>query len=222
MDDNFTILTIDGGAASGKSSTAKRLSQELKFLHIDTGFHYRALTFLLLSNGIPAQESPALELFLQSLVLDTLLAGFQGVLSINGSILEESSLKEPSVNAHVSQYAALPSLRLFLRSYEQSLVTFAKINGFKGLVMDGRDIGSAVFPGAPFKFYLEADLSIRAKRRQAQGIQDSILERDKIDSSRTTTPLTCPLGAHCIDTTYKSLEEVVAYILSVIANKVAE
>ncbi|HEX2862505.1 MAG TPA: (d)CMP kinase, partial [Lacunisphaera sp.] len=95
----------------------------------------------------------------------------------------------------------------------------ARQHGFAGLVMEGRDIGSVIFPQADFRFFLHADPVERAKRRAAQGQQDSITERDRLDSSRKTSPLTCPSGAIDIDSTFLTLEQVVDQMAALIAQK---
>ena len=96
----------------------------------------------------------------------------------------------------------------------------ARQNGFAGLVMEGRDIGSVIFPQADFRFFLHADPAERAKRRAAEGRQDSIAERDRLDSSRKTAPLTCPPGATDIDSTHLTLEQVVEKMAAQIATKI--
>jgi cytidylate kinase len=94
-----------------------------------------------------------------------------------------------------------------------------RAHGFRGLVMEGRDIGSVIFPDADFRFFLHADPVERERRRAGQGLHDQIRERDRIDSSRKTSPLTCPAGATSIDTTHASLDQVVEQMAAAIAAK---
>lgn len=211
---DFKIITIDGGAASGKSSTAKLLADKLGFLYVDTGAHYRAFSFILLSKGFEAKESPDLLSFINSLSLVTKIEGNQAILIINDELVNAQSLKSGPVNSSVSYFAVLPSLRACLSAYQKSMVGLAMEKQFKGIVMEGRDIGSAIFPDSPFRFFLTADPAVRILRRNKEGIVDSILERDRLDSTRAITPLACPVGAHCIDTSHSTIERVVAEILS--------
>ena len=112
-----------------------------------------------------------------------------------------------------------PELRAALLTYQRGLADVAKARGFRGLVMEGRDIGSVIFPAADFRFFLHADAGERERRRAGQGLQDQIRERDRIDSSRKASPLTCPDGATSINTTHVSLEQVVSQMAAAIATK---
>jgi len=116
------------------------------------------------------------------------------------------------VNAVVSKFAAIPAVRKFLFDYQRAQKNVAREHGFDGLIMDGRDIGSVIFPDADLRIFLTADPAERARRRAAEGIADSISERDKLDSSRKAAPLACPEGAVKIDSTHLTLEQVVEKI----------
>jgi cytidylate kinase len=106
-----------------------------------------------------------------------------------------------------------------LLAYQRGQVDVARAGGFRGLVMEGRDIGSVIFPSADFRFFLHADPVERARRRANEGQQDSIVERDRLDSSRKASPLACPSGAISIDTTHVTLPEVVEQMATMIAEK---
>jgi cytidylate kinase len=125
------------------------------------------------------------------------------------------------VNENVSLFAAIPELRRALLDYQRGQADEARRHGFDGLVMEGRDIGSVIFPDADFRFFLQADPAERARRRVALGQQDAIQERDRLDSSRKTSPLTCPPGATAVDSTHLTQEEVVARLASPIAIRLA-
>lgn len=213
---DFPIVTLDGGAATGKSSTARGVSQELHFLHADTGSHYRALTYLLLQKGVEPVESDSLATILDQMKLSAEVDGNLATLLADGQGLTVDQIRSPEVNQSVSAFAALPLVRQRLLRYQRWHRELALESGFDGLVIEGRDIGSIVFPDAPFRFYLEADASTRVRRRSEEGQEDSVVERDKADSGRKTAPLLCPEGAIRINTGDFSLEEVVSQICNVV------
>lgn len=218
---SFLIVAIDGGAASGKSSTARALAARFPLLHVDTGAHYRAITAELLRRGVSYSQPAAVALELQHLTLGTLVSGRAASLEINGQVPGDE-IRSPEVNAAVSHFAALPSVRSTLLHYQRAQAEVARDHGFRGLVMEGRDIGSVIFPDADLRFFLHADPGERARRRAEQGQQDSVAERDRLDSSRSTAPLTIPSGAIAIDSTHLTLDEVVAQVASRVEEKLAE
>jgi len=214
----FIIVAIDGGAASGKSSSSKILAERFNLLHVDTGSFYRHLTAELLQRNVPASAQAALTAALAGLKFSTHLDGRSARMLISGQPAGEE-IRSQSVNEHVSHYAAVPAVRQTLLGYQRAQADVARKHGFAGLVMEGRDIGSVIFPQADFRFFLHADPVERAKRRAAQGQQDSIVERDRLDSSRKTSPLTCPSGAIDIDSTFLTLDQVVDKMAALIAKK---
>ena len=107
-------------------------------------------------------------------------------------------------------------MRDFLKNYQRSMADFARNSGFGGMIMEGRDIGSVIFPDADARIFLDADEQTRAARRAKEGITDSVKKRDELDKSRKTAPLVCPNGATLIDTSKMSKSEVVEKTLSVI------
>ena len=214
---SFLVLAVDGGAAAGKSSTSRALSARFDFMHVDTGAHYRTITLALLRAGIPATDPDAVAAWLASpSALSTVLQGRSARLAINGTAPEDAALRTPEVNAVVSPVAAIPAVRSFLFDYQRAQVAVAKENGFAGLIMEGRDIGSVILPDADLCLFLEADPVAREARRRAEGGVDLIVQRDKQDSSRKTAPLTIPPGATRIDSTYLTLDEVVEKISALI------
>jgi len=214
-DPTFLVVAIDGGAASGKSSTARGLCRRFGFLHVDTGSFYRALAAKLLQAGVPPESGPALDGALASLRLDTALEDGAAQIRLDGWI-PDASIRSEAVNETVSRYAALPEIRRFLLDYQRRQRDFARDQGFKGLVMEGRDIGSVVFPEAPVRLFLSADPQKRAARRAAEGIQDDVVARDKIDGARAAAPLKKPEGSIEIDTSELSLEEVIDKAASIV------
>lgn len=216
---DFPVITLDGGAATGKSSTAQGVSRKLHFLHVDTGSHYRALTLLLLRKGIQPEEHAALSRALEEITLSATINETTAHLTTDGEILSPESLRSPEVNASVSKFAAIESVRKRLLRYQRWHLELAQEKEFRGLVMEGRDIGSVVFPNAAFRFFLEADDQTRIKRRSEEGQEDSVVERDRADRGRKSAPLLCPEGAIRINTGEHSLEEVISLICKTVEEK---
>ena len=208
----FRIVALDGGAASGKSSTARQLAARRHFLHVDTGSHYRAVTACALEAGLEAEENAALDALLAQLRFETEVDDHTGVLRLNGEIPADARLRSAAVNHAVSRFAALPSLREAVKRYQRAQVDFARRAGFAGLVMDGRDIGTVILPQADLKVFLEADEATRTARREQEGQHDTIAARDKLDSSRAAAPLQAAPDALRIDNSALPLEGVVARI----------
>ena len=214
----FIIVAIDGGAASGKSSSSRTLSDQFNLLHVDTGSYYRALTAELLRRSVKPDDLPALRAALAGLKLSTRLNGRSAEMEIGGRVAGEE-IRSREVNDAVSHFAAIPEMRAALLAYQRGLAVVARQKGFRGLVMEGRDIGSVIFPQADFRFFLHADAGERERRRADQGLHDQIRERDRIDSSRKASPLTCPPGATSINTTSVTLDQVVEQMAAAIAAK---
>ena len=212
----FIIVAIDGGAASGKSSSSRALSERYNLLHVDTGSFYRAITAEMLRRRVDARDLAAVNSALGEIQLGTRVDGRSARMEIGGRVAGDE-IRSGEVNDHVSYFAAIPEVRTALLAYQRGQVEVAKNRGFRGLVMEGRDIGSVIFPRADFRFFLHADPQERARRRAQEGQQDSIAERDRLDSSRKTAPLACPSGAESIDTTHQTLEEVVEKMSAAIA-----
>jgi cytidylate kinase len=214
------IITIDGPAGSGKSSTAREVARRLGFRHLDSGAFYRALTCALLDEGIPPERWDTLS----AEQLDAL--GVSGVASEAGYRLEArgrdltARIRAPEVNAHVSAVAALPAVREWLLERLRSAARGSS------LVTDGRDMGTVVFPDAALKFFLVANPATRATRRLLETGEDParpgllqaeigrIEARDRIDSERAVAPLRQPADAIVMDTTALGFEEQVATIVA--------
>ena len=220
MRTNFVRVSVDGGAASGKSSTSRRLAVNMGLLHVDTGAHYRSLTRALLDVGATAEDTTSVSVALKKIRIGSQIVecgwARSSSLTLGGQLPSDESLRTPEVNAAVSKMAALPVVRTFLLEYQRSQVKLAQESGFTGVVMEGRDIGSVVLPDAEVRIFLEANEAVRAQRRAAEGQSDAVAQRDLLDSTRKTAPLVCPKGAHRIDNTDLSLEQVVAEISELI------
>ena len=213
----FLIVAIDGGAASGKSTSSKVLAERFNLLHVDTGSFYRAITAEFLRRRVEAGDLPTVQAAAAALRFGTRLHGRTAVMEIDGRVVPDAEIRSRVVNEHVSHFAAIPEVRTALLAYQRGQAEVARAQGFRGLVMEGRDIGSVIFPDAHFRFFLHAQPEERARRREMEGHQDSIAERDRIDSTRKTAPLSCPSGAISIDTTRLTPAQVVDAMAAPIA-----
>jgi cytidylate kinase len=216
----FIIVAIDGGAASGKSTTSRLLSERFNLLHSDTGSYYRAVTAELLRRGAAPSDLGSVKAALASLELGTAVEGRSAQIRIGGRAPGED-IRSRTVNDAVSHFAAIPELRAALLAYQRGQAEAARRGGFAGLVMEGRDIGTVIFPDADFRFFLRADPAERERRRSRQGQDDAVAERDRLDSSRKTAPLSEANGAVSIDTTAMSIAEVTDQMAALIAPRLA-
>ena len=221
MAHSFIIVAIDGGAASGKSSSSRALSERFNLLHVDTGSFYRAITAELLQRGVNPTDVSSVKSALAALRLGTRVTGRSAQMEIAGHVAGEE-IRSGEVNAAVSHFAAIPEVRNALLEYQRGQAAVARNHGFAGLVMEGRDIGSVIFPDADLRFFLHADPVERARRREKEGHRDSISERDRLDSGRKTAPLACPIGAISLDTTHVTLPEVVDLMATEVARRQAQ
>jgi cytidylate kinase len=204
----FIIVAIDGTAASGKTSTAMELARMYNFLMSSTGLYYRAIALKMLDAGLTNEDGDALKLFLKETIIGTKLSGNTTNMTINGEIFSDKVLRSQRVNEAVARYSAIPVIREFLFRYQRSQADIARDNGFSGLVMEGRDITSVIFPDADLRFFLEASVFERSQRRGNDHEHDYISERDRIDNARTI----CGDGVHRINTGQNDLRAVVATI----------
>lgn len=209
----FTTIAIDGGAGSGKSTTATNLSTKLNFLHVDTGSHYRSIASVLINESVGFNQ---IDENLNKFKLSSSVSGSKSLLLINDNLVPESILRSEEVNNSVSKYASISSVRNLLFEYQRSQVELAKMHNFNGLVMEGRDIGSIILPNADLKLFLHAPDSIRQNRRSGDGEKDQILQRDQMDTSRKVAPLVQSVDSIMINTGELSIEEVFSQILSLI------
>lgn len=217
---NSAIIAIDGPAGAGKSTVTRQVAKRLGLVYLDTGAMYRAVTWLLQSLNLPAQESKALEQALSALEL-RLEAQPQGdqLVWVNGKNVTEQ-IRTAEITAGVSAVAALPSVRDALTAQQR------RLGASGGLVAEGRDIGTAVFPNAELKVYLTATVAERARRRSADLIQrglplpvleqleQEINTRDQLDSTRAVAPLCKASDALELVSDGMSIEQVVQQIVS--------
>jgi cytidylate kinase len=213
------VITLDGPAGSGKTSTAEAVARALGFRHLDSGALYRALTFALLEEGVSEEEWATLgSTQLDALGIDVEPEGDGVNIRRNGALLT-SELRGPEVTKRVSMLASLPAVRAWLLDVQR------EVGAHGNLVADGRDMGTVVFPDADVKIFLVAGLEERARRRllQDSGDEPSALEieeearrierRDEADQSRDLSPLRRPEDAVQVDTTGLTFDEQVAVIV---------
>jgi cytidylate kinase len=200
------IIAIDGPAASGKSSVARTLAQRLGFSYVNSGAMYRAVTWHVLQRGVnvhePAAVATAIE---QSRIVCDLIDNQSRILIDDRD--PTPHLRDGDVNRAVSLVSSVPSVREIL------VARMREYAGKDNLVMEGRDIGSVVFPDTPFKFYIDASPEVRVQRRLAEGQRDEIAARDRADSSRVASPLVTASEAVVIDTSLLTIDGVVDQIM---------
>ena len=200
------VIAIDGPAASGKSSVARALAHRVGYLYVNTGAMYRAVTWLAVSRGTPVEDADRVIALLNATDFRCGIAGGESTIAIDG-IDPTPHLAEEPVNRAVSTIASIAEVRRILVAWQREYAIEHDV------VMEGRDIGSAVFPETPYKFYIDASPEVRAQRRAKQGLQDAIAARDKQDSSRRTSPLIIAEDAHVIDSSHLTIDGVVGEII---------
>ena len=207
MSKTFHVVAIDGGAGTGKSTTASLLSKRLGLLHVDTGSHYRSITKHLLNKSI---EFSRLDEYLEfeKLNLSSKVEDGRSYLAINDKVFSLEELRSAEVNQSVSQFASHSGVRKSFFNYQRDQQSVAREKGFSGLVMEGRDIGTIILPDADLKIFLIADQKVRESRRNQDGEVDQIASRDELDSSRSLAPLKESDGSLKIDSSILGVEEV--------------
>ncbi len=209
------VITLDGPAASGKSSVARLVAARLGRTYVNTGNMYRAMTWAVLAQGANPADPEAVRAAAAAVQLDSPVADGQTQVRVDGRLLTTDDLNSDAVNAGVSLVARVPEVRERLVSDQRALVALGP------LVMEGRDIGSVVFPDSRLKFYIDASEEVRAARRRAQGHADQVAERDRLDSTRKSSPLVVPEGAQVIDNSHLTLEQAVEAVLAGVAERLA-
>jgi CMP/dCMP kinase len=206
------VIAIDGPAASGKSSVARALARRLNFVYVNSGAFYRAITWHLLERDIETTDHERIAQLVQSSAIRCDLENNESRIRIGG-VDPTPFLREDRVNSAVSPVSAVPQVRHFV---DEQMRNFARDHD---LVVEGRDIGSVVFPDSPYKFYNDASPEVRARRRAAEGQRDQIAVRDRADSLRASAPLVIAKDAEVIDTSNMTIDEVVNRIIALLKQK---
>ena len=181
---NFISVAIDGAAGSGKTSTARALAGMCGFAFASTGEHYRLLARLFFDEAIGVDDEVEIARRLMALRPSTIFIGNCAHMALNGKSYGADSLRSAEINGVVSRYASVAALREFLRRYQRQLPAAAMAAGFRGIVVEGRDVTSVVFPDANLRAYLHVDQGERERRRALEGLVDDVAERDRLDSER--------------------------------------
>ena len=200
------VIAIDGPAASGKSSVARALAERLGFAYVNSGAMYRAATWYVLQRGVDPRDASLIAAVAERARIVCALNSNQSQIEIDG-IDPAAHLHDEAVNQAVSTVSSVPRLREILSERMRAF------GAEHDLVIEGRDIGSVVFPDTPFKFYIDASPEVRLQRRAAQGFVDEIAARDRADSSRATAPLMVTCDAEVIDTSALTIDGVVDEIV---------
>lgn len=206
-------IAVDGPAGAGKSTIAKCIAEKLNILYLDTGAMYRAITYYALQNNVDGTDNNGLEKLFENFDLQFV----DEKLLLNGFDITKE-IRTPEIDKAISVFAANPFVR------EKLVKLQREIGSQRSIIMEGRDIGTVVLKDTPYKFYLDANVDVRAQRRYEQNnqrgipsditaIKIDILRRDKIDSGRAADPLSVAEGSMVIDTSNMNSDEVVNAIL---------
>jgi cytidylate kinase len=209
------VIAIDGTSASGKSTNAKLVAKALGFVHVDTGAMYRALAWYCLKHRIDVQDEKKVAAACRK--WKTSLESVDGhvQLEVDG-YYPAREIRTAEVSAAVPHVAAVPKVREWMKRTQRECIKFGS------LVMEGRDIGTNVFPETDFKYFLDAQLEERSRRRAAQGVEENLAARDKRDSQRATAPLMIALGAKIINNSRMTSDQTSGTIISDVKKRLAE
>ena len=204
------VIAIDGPAASGKSSVARELARQMRFVYVNSGAIYRAITWHILQHGIDPEDGERIKEALRFAAITGALEDNESRVLINGADPGDH-LRDDCVNESVARVSQFPVVRQVVadKLHERAQT--------HDLIVEGRDIGSVVFPNTPYKFYVDASPEVRLQRRAAQGERDEITLRDRADSLRPVSPLVIAKDAHVIDTSHLTIQQVINEIVGVLA-----
>lgn len=201
------VIAIDGPAASGKSTVARALAGHLGYRFLNSGDLYRAITWACLERGVDCGDPGSVATAAAATRVEVSCDGTEYFPLIDGKD-PRTHLRDEQVSASVSPVSAVPAVRYILSAAIRNHALGRRT------VIEGRDIGSAVFPETPYKFYIDAPVQVRQRRRRNQGQNEEIARRDLIDSTRQTAPLTIAPGATVIDSSALDVEGVVGAMLA--------
>ena len=219
------VVAIDGPAGSGKGTITKLVGEKIGLLNVDTGALYRCVTLYMIENNIKPDDIDAINKMLESIDISIKRINNEDRFFLNGRDVSKE-IRESAVNEKVSPYSQIPEIRKAMTKLER------KIGENTDIIMEGRDIGTSVFPDADVKIYLDATPEERAKRRLKQNLEKginmtyeevlkAIIQRDNNDKNRTVDPLRQAEDAIYLDTTELSIDEVVEKVIEIINKKKA-
>lgn len=208
------VIAIDGTSASGKSTNAKLVARALGYVYVDTGAMYRTLAWHCLRKRVDVQDPKAVAAACRKWKTSLRCVDNQVRLLADGCF-PEKEIRTGEVSAAVPHVAAVPKVREWMKKTQRECIRFGN------LVMEGRDIGTNVFPETDFKYYLDARLEERSRRRAAEGVRENLAARDQRDSQRAAAPLMIALGAHVINNSEMTAEQTSGAIIADIRQRLA-
>jgi cytidylate kinase len=209
------VIAIDGTSASGKSTNSKLVARALGFVHVDTGAMYRTLAWYCLKQKVDVHNARAVAALCRK--WKTSLESVDGhvQLQVDG-YYPAKEIRGAEVSAAVSHIAAIPKVRDWMKKTQRDCIQFGN------LVMEGRDIGTNVFPETDYKYYLDAHIEERSRRRAAEGVQENLAARDQRDSQRAAAPLMIALGAKVINNSQMTSDQTSAVIIADVKKRMGE
>ena len=204
------VIAIDGTSASGKSTNAKLVARALGYVYVDTGAMYRTLAWHCLQKRVDVHDAKAVAALCRKWKTKLVCVendGLRAVRLLVDDYFPEKEIRTPETAAAVAHVAAVPKVREWMKKTQRDCIQFGN------LVMEGRDIGTNVFPETDFKFYLDASLAERSARRAADGVNENLAARDQRDSQRAVAPLMIALGAKVINNSAMTSEQTSALLL---------
>jgi CMP/dCMP kinase len=209
------VIAIDGTSASGKSTNAKLVAKALGYVYVDTGAMYRTFAWYCLQNKIDAHDPKAVAAVLRKFKPSLENKGGHVHLLVDG-YYPEKEIRTADASAATSLIAAVPKVREWMKKKQRECIQFGN------LVMEGRDIGTNVFPETDYKFYLDAHIEERTKRRAAEGVNENLAARDQRDSQRAAAPLMIALGAKVINNSAMTASQTSELIINDIRGRLPQ
>ena len=216
--EHHLVIAIDGTSASGKSTNAKLVAKSLGYVYVDTGAMYRTLAWYCLKKNVDVSDHKAVASLCRrwKSELRCVEDGLRHVQLLVDGYYPEKEIRSNETSAAVPHVAAVPKVREWMKKAQRQCIQFGN------LVMEGRDIGTNIFPETDFKFYLDANLQERTRRREAEGVQEDLAARDERDSQRAAAPLMIPLGAVIVNNSGQTPEQTSGHILDIFRKRLKE
>ena len=215
MNKHPIVIAIDGTSASGKSTNAKLVAKALGYVYVDTGAMYRTLAWHCLQKKVDVHDEKAVAALCRKWKTSLECVERQVHLLVDG-YFPAKEIRTAETSAAVPHVAAVPKVREWMKKTQRACIKFGN------LVMEGRDIGTNVFPETDFKFYLDATLDERSKRRAAEGVHENLAARDQRDSQRAAAPLMIALGARVINNSHLTTEQTSGMIIEDIRKRLVQ
>jgi cytidylate kinase len=204
------VIAIDGTSASGKSTNSKLVAKALGYVYVDTGAMYRTLAWYCMQHGVDPHDAKAVTAACRKWKTTLECVEKDGLRSVHllvGGYYPEKEIRTAEASLVVSLIAVIPKVRDWMKKTQRDCIQFGD------LVMEGRDIGTNVFPETNYKFYLDAHLEERTKRRVADGVNENLAARDQRDSQRAAAPLMIALGAKVLNNSNMTSAQTSAWLL---------